>query len=408
MAAKKRTGWELTKGFLRIREWVRYFDPYKEISSLCQAVTVPSPQQVQITQYFRPEGEIQPKVTGGEEIVAVAAVGNAGYMESSGNLEQHPDVSAHLVLSSAQVVILDCTWNRLNFRVVVHGSNSHVERHQLWLDLLSNLDEYTIFLGDFNVVKGTHERIQAQISDEGYTDELFDKEVSAQATINVALSRKSSLLQQKIRIKWLNDGTETQLFSILLFGTSSVCALFLILRSLARCVMTKTLSVLILWTSSLVFLLRPPLFVLIERLYEDQNALLTRIPDLQEITAAVFYMDSSSSVGLDGFSGKFYQSCWEIIKQDVWKVARMFFLRSYLPVGCNSSTLILLPKKETVKTVMDLKPIVLSNFLFKIFSKILAKRLNLVVAQHVTPNQFGFISGRVSHDCTMLGSEGVN
>ncbi|XP_057775004.1 uncharacterized protein LOC130993982 [Salvia miltiorrhiza] len=33
--AKQRAGWELSKGSLRIREWVRFFDPYKEISSLC-------------------------------------------------------------------------------------------------------------------------------------------------------------------------------------------------------------------------------------------------------------------------------------------------------------------------------------------------------------------------------------
>ncbi|XP_057775207.1 uncharacterized protein LOC130994192 [Salvia miltiorrhiza] len=32
---KQRTGWELSKGSLRIREWVSFFDPYKEISSLC-------------------------------------------------------------------------------------------------------------------------------------------------------------------------------------------------------------------------------------------------------------------------------------------------------------------------------------------------------------------------------------
>ncbi|XP_057791061.1 uncharacterized protein LOC131008185 [Salvia miltiorrhiza] len=81
---------------------------------------------------------------------------------------------------------------------------------------------------------------------------------------------------------------------------------------------------------------------------------------------------------------------------------------SYLPTGCNSNTLILIPKKETVNSVTDLRPIVLSNFLFKIISKVLATRLSSVAAELVSKHQFGFVSGRSIHDCIMLGSEGVN
>ncbi|XP_057803408.1 uncharacterized protein LOC131018716 [Salvia miltiorrhiza] len=111
---------------------------------------------------------------------------------------------------------------------------------------------------------------------------------------------------------------------------------------------------------------------------DDQNLMLVRIPDEEEITAAVFDVDTNSAAGPDGFTGKFFHVCWQTIKVDIWKAARTFFTRSYLPNGCNSNTLIMIPKKEDVTSVTDLRPIILSNFFFKIISKILARRLNIV------------------------------
>ncbi|XP_057803314.1 uncharacterized protein LOC131018617 [Salvia miltiorrhiza] len=36
VAAKRHAVWDLSRGSIRIREWIRNFDPYKEVSSLCQ------------------------------------------------------------------------------------------------------------------------------------------------------------------------------------------------------------------------------------------------------------------------------------------------------------------------------------------------------------------------------------
>ncbi|XP_057794890.1 uncharacterized protein LOC131011125 [Salvia miltiorrhiza] len=54
--------------------------------------------------------------------------------------------------------------------------------------------------------------IQDQIAREGYTEDLFNKEEEAQAKINVVLSRQSSLLQQKSRVSWLQDGDRNTKF----------------------------------------------------------------------------------------------------------------------------------------------------------------------------------------------------
>ncbi|XP_057808979.1 uncharacterized protein LOC131023456 [Salvia miltiorrhiza] len=259
--------------------------------------------------------------------------------------------------------------------------------------------------------------IQDCIAVEGYTEELFEKEVTAQANINMALSRKNKLLHQKSRVTWLQDGDRNSAFfhSMLKYKRRPHIISHLVIDG-ETCVDQGAIGNHIVGFFTSLFTEPDPSSVdivnveaVMDHIIPDHaNDLLSRIPREEEITAAVFQMDSHSSPGPDGFSGKFYHSCWDIIKTDIWRAVITFFTNSYLPNGCNSNTLILIPKKETVSTVADLRPIVFSNFLFKIISKVLVVRLSTVAAQVVSNNQFGFISGRSIHDCIMLGSEGFN
>ncbi|XP_057790752.1 uncharacterized protein LOC131007855 [Salvia miltiorrhiza] len=259
--------------------------------------------------------------------------------------------------------------------------------------------------------------IQLNISSQGYSDELFDKEVQAQARINVALSQKSCLLQQKSRVSWLNDGDRNTAFfhaslrykkkpsrvqSLEIDGnmvSDQDCIGDHIVEYFTKLFTDDSNSEVDITAIEAV----------IEPVISDEhNAFLSAVPTDEEISAAVFGMDSNSSPGPDGFSGKFFQTCWDIVKNDIWKAVRTFFLGSYLPTGCNSSTMVLIPKKKVVISVSDLRPIILSNFFFKIISKVLAARLSFVASIYVSQNQFGFIHGRSIHDCILLGSEGYN
>ncbi|XP_057775188.1 uncharacterized protein LOC130994172 [Salvia miltiorrhiza] len=259
--------------------------------------------------------------------------------------------------------------------------------------------------------------IQENIAVEGYTEELFDKEIEAQASINATLSRKNSLLQQKSRAAWLQDGDRnTNFFHSMLRYKKKPHFLSHLTIDGVTCVDQNRIGNHIVEFFSNIFTENShsqadivEVEAILDQVVSDQNnSLLSATPNEEEITAAVFQMDSNSSPGPDGFSGKFYHHCWDIIKKDIWRAVTTFFDKSYLPLGCNANTLILIPKKEIVGSVTDLRPIVLSNFFFKIISKVLAVRLSVVAAQHVSRNQFGFISGRSIHDCIMLGSEGIN
>ena len=70
--------------------------------------------------------------------------------------------------------------------------------------------------------------------------------------------------------------------------------------------------------------------------------------------------------------------------------------------------MVLIPKTPDADEVTAFRPIVLSNFLFKVVTRILADRLSVVAARIISPNQFGFLKGRSISECIALGSEGVN
>ena len=75
----------------------------------------------------------------------------------------------------------------------------------------------------------------------------------------------------------------------------------------------------------------------------DNNALVI-IPTLDEVKKVVFSMNASSAPGPDGFTGKFFQHCWNIIAQDLYTVILEFFNGKQLPRSFSHSSLVLVPK----------------------------------------------------------------
>ena len=108
---------------------------------------------------------------------------------------------------------------------------------------------------------------------------------------------------------------------------------------------------------------------------DEQNQLLQQMPNMQELKKVVFSMNPNSAPGPDGFGGKFYQSCWDIIKEDVLKAVQHFFCGNILPKYISYACLVLLPKIDHPNKLSEFRPISLSNFSNKIISKIFCFRL---------------------------------
>jgi len=119
----------------------------------------------------------------------------------------------------------------------------------------------------------------------------------------------------------------------------------------------------------------------------------------QEVWATIREMPLDKAPGPDGFTGRFYKSCWNIIKEDVMlallAIQRGHVFRFRL---LNTAFITLLPKKQDAISVGDFRPISLIHSFAKFVTKIMANRLAPLLPSMVPTNQSAFIKGRNIHD----------
>ncbi|XP_015165284.1 uncharacterized protein [Solanum tuberosum] len=99
------------------------------------------------------------------------------------------------------------------------------------------------------------------------------------------------------------------------------------------------------------------------------------------------------------------QECWDILKEDVTNMVREFFSAQHLPRFITHMNLILIPKKEKVKTFGDLRLISLSTFVNKIISRMLHERLIKCLPLIISRNQPDFVKGRNITENVLLAQE---
>ena len=123
----------------------------------------------------------------------------------------------------------------------------------------------------------------------------------------------------------------------------------------------------------------------------------------EEVWKTISSLPSDKAPGPDGFTGKFYKGCWQIIKLDIMAAISAIWSRKFDNFELlNSAYITLLPKKEDPSCIKDYRPISLVHSFAKLVTKILANRLAGTLDQLVSPNQSAFIKGRFILDNFML------
>ena len=126
-------------------------------------------------------------------------------------------------------------------------------------------------------------------------------------------------------------------------------------------------------------------------------------PEAEEIRRAVFSISGDSTPGPDGFTAVFFQKCWKIMERDMTDAVAKFFGGAYLPRSVTSTSIVLITKKVTPVAWADYRPISLCNVTNKIITKILMARLAPLLSLVISPNQSGFVKGRLLNDNVLLG-----
>jgi hypothetical protein len=125
-----------------------------------------------------------------------------------------------------------------------------------------------------------------------------------------------------------------------------------------------------------------------------------------EVWAMVRSLPPDKVPGPDGFTARFLQAAWPVIKGDIKCAFNAFwylYSRNFHIV--NHALMTLLPKIADASTVRDYRPISLIHVLGKLFSKVLTDRLAPWLLEFVQINQSAFIKGRSIQDNFLLLQE---
>lgn len=122
-----------------------------------------------------------------------------------------------------------------------------------------------------------------------------------------------------------------------------------------------------------------------------------------EIWEVIKSMPADKAPGPDGFTGRFYSTCWHIIKGGLMRAVEAFSQGDTRGLGViNKALITLLPKKEGAEELKDFRPVSLVHGAIKIFDKALANRLAPELAGLLGLHQSAFVRGRTLHDNFML------
>lgn len=97
---------------------------------------------------------------------------------------------------------------------------------------------------------------------------------------------------------------------------------------------------------------------------------------------------------LDGFSLSFFQTCWDVRKEDLMEVFYELFSFGKFEKSIYATFLAFIPKKSEVSEVNDFGRISLVNEVYMIISKVISNRLGVVLGTIINKPQNIFFQGR--------------
>ncbi|XP_042504795.1 uncharacterized protein LOC122081671 [Macadamia integrifolia] len=182
--------------------------------------------------------------------------------------------------------------------------------------------------------------IQDSIEESGMSDDLFNKEADAKTALLTASCRHEALWAEKEKLRWVKNGDcNSKLFHLfvkLRRARNQISALKREDGSWAldqRGIAEYIASFFEKFHEPTSIIEHHDLLDCIPKILSNEDvASLEATPIREEIKQIVWDMDPDSSPSSDGFLGKFFRKCWEVVETDFGKVLSKIMSSSLMPL----------------------------------------------------------------------------
>ena len=138
------------------------------------------------------------------------------------------------------------------------------------------------------------------------------------------------------------------------------------------------------------------------RVSEKSSQKLDEPLEEDEIRKAIRRMALGKSPGPDGLGAEFYKEFEDLVADDLTAMLLESHARGRLPKGVRTGEIISIHKKDDTREIRNYRPITLLNVDYKILGKTLVARLKHIMDEIISPQQLGFVPGRVITEATHL------
>lgn len=128
----------------------------------------------------------------------------------------------------------------------------------------------------------------------------------------------------------------------------------------------------------------------------------------EEVRKALFDIGDLKAPGPDGLHAAFYKRFWVMLEEDLVKEVLEAVNTVVIPEGWNDTVIVLIPKVDKPEKLSRFQPISLCNVVYKVISKMLAKRLKGILPEVIGEAQSAFVPGRLITDNVLVAYESVH
>jgi len=140
-------------------------------------------------------------------------------------------------------------------------------------------------------------------------------------------------------------------------------------------------------------------------LNEEENiALMVEVLE-EELKEVLHRLQKDKIPSPDGWTIEFFLGFYELINMDILDVVEKSRSQGNMHAPLNATFISLIPKYEDPKSLEVFRPISLYNYIYKVVSKIIAKRMKAILYESIPWEKIGFLEGRQIHEAIGVAQE---